>query len=214
VSPRELGGLVITPGQGADISTVRMHTGGGCPAEADAYYAVLKGKGFPAEGQIITATTDVGMSHTAGFDVYLGQTLGDFAADNKTTLQGKYEVNVQCIDSFSQNSFGQFSASLEFGSATKYTAVGAAKGPDRIPDPPKQTIVEEPPPAAPAAPPPTATSTVATQEQAAAIQPAPESFGSLWPMLVLAGFAVAVIIMFTAAIVHRRRGKNEGQDDA
>ncbi|MEV4312598.1 hypothetical protein [Actinocrispum sp. NPDC049592] len=212
MSPRELGGLVVTPGQGADISTVRMHTSGGCPNEADAYYAVMKGKGFPADGQIITANTDVGLSHTAGFDVYLGQTLGDFAADNNTKLQGKYEITVQCIDSFSQNSFGQFSASLEFGSPTKYVAVGAAKGPDRLPDPPRQTIAEQPPPVA--APPPTGMSTVASQQQVAApVQPA-ASTGSLWPILVLAGFSIALVAVLVTAAVLRRKNKSGGQKDA
>jgi hypothetical protein len=186
-----------------------MHTSGGCPAAADAYYAVLRGKGFPPDGQIITATTDVGLSHTAGFDVYLAETLRDFAADNKTTLQGKYEVSVRCIESFSQTSHGQFTASLEFNSPTKYAAVGPAKGPDRVPEAPKPTLVEPEPP-----PPPPVQSTVASTAAPAPIQAASQESASLLPIIVLAGFAVAVAAVIAATAVLRRRANDEGTNDA
>ena len=213
MSPSELGGLVITPGQGQDISSVRMHTSGGCPTAADAYYAVLRGKGFPQDGQIVTATTDVGLSHTAGFDVYLAQTLRDFAADNKTILQGKYEVIVRCIESFSQTSHGEFTASLEFGSPTKYAAVGPAKGPDRVPEAPNPTLAE----AEPAPPPPAPSTTVASMAppSAAPIQAAPHDSGSVLPIIVLAGFAVAVaVVIGTTAVLRRRGSGDEGANDA
>src|SRR5438045_7090930 len=74
-----IGGLIVTPGAGQDVSSIRMHTAAGCPEGADAYYATLRGKGMPQQGQIVISNTDVGMSHTAGFDVFLAQTLRDFA---------------------------------------------------------------------------------------------------------------------------------------
>jgi hypothetical protein len=206
VSQPELGGLVITPGQGADVSVVQMRTSGGCPKEADAYYAFMKGKGFPADGQIITATTDVGLSHTGAFDVFLAQTLRDFAADNKSTLQGKYEIKVRCIDSFSQNSFGDFGATLNFGTPNAYAAVGAAKGPDRIPDKALPVIEERPPPAPPAVAPPAVAPTVESSQPAAAIKAAPQE-SNLLPFLILAGFVVALAAVILATVVLRKRAK-------
>ncbi|WP_326837818.1 hypothetical protein VSH64_23555 [Amycolatopsis rhabdoformis] len=149
-----IGGLVVTPGEGQDASSIRMHTSTGCPAEADAYYASLRGKGMPAAGQVVVANTDVGLSHTSGFDVFLAQTLKDFAEDNGTTLSGTYDVTLYCIDSFSQQSKGEFTAELKFDGPVKYAALGAAKGPNRAPDTPSSA----PPPSSakpstPAAPP-------------------------------------------------------------
>jgi hypothetical protein len=210
---RELGGLVITPGQGADVSVVQMHTSGGCPKEADAYYAFIKGKGFPADGQIVIANTDVGLSHTGGFDVYLAQTLKDFASDNNSTLQGQYEMKVRCIDAFSQSSFGEYTAKLEFGSPTAYAALGPAKGPDRVPDKPAAAAEEIPLPAPPTPAPPAAASTAQTAEPAAAIQAAPQD-SNLVPFLVLAGFVVALAAVLVTSIVLRKRAKREGEKDA
>ena len=135
-SAAPLGGLVITPGQGQDAASIRMRTSGGCPADADAYYATIRGKGMPADGQIVVGNTDVGLSHSAGFDVFLAQTLRDFAADNKATLSGKYDIALYCIDSFSQENKGEFTAALKFDSPVAYAAIGAAKGPDRVPESP------------------------------------------------------------------------------
>ncbi|WP_033293989.1 hypothetical protein [Amycolatopsis jejuensis] len=164
-----LGGLVITPGEGQDAATIRMHTSGGCPADADAFFATMRGKGMPADGQIVVANTDVGLSHTAGFDVYLAQTLRDFAADNKTTLSGQYDIAVYCIDSFSQQKKGEFTAALKFDTPVRYAALGAAKGPSRAP--------ETPPPGAGAGPVPGtgATQLPGTTQLPVATSPAPES---------------------------------------
>ncbi|TCO62422.1 hypothetical protein [Actinocrispum wychmicini] len=210
MSPRELGGLVITPGQGADISVIRMHTAAGCPNESDGYYAKMTGKGFPADGQIITATTDVGLSHTAGFDVYLAQTLKDFAADNNTVLQGKYGITVRCVDSFSQAVQGEFTASLEFGGPTKYAAVGAAKGPDRIPASPAP-----PGPETLVAPPPPVGSTVASEPPtaAASAQAVEAKHSSSWfPILIVVAFVVVLAAVVTATVVIRRRARKESAD--
>ncbi|MFF5080399.1 hypothetical protein ACFY36_25385 [Actinoplanes sp. NPDC000266] len=77
----------------------------------------------------MTAPTAAGMSYTSGFDVYFAQTMKDFAVDNHTTLIGRYDVSVFCVDSFAGTKFAEFKGSLTFTSPTKYRAAGAASGP-------------------------------------------------------------------------------------
>lgn len=209
-----LGGLVITPGEGQDAASIRMHTSGGCPADADAYFATLRGKGMPADGQIVVANTDVGLSHASGFDVFLAQTLRDFAADNKTTLSGQYDLAVHCIDSFSQQSKGEFTASLKFDTPVRYAAVGAAKGPSRVPETPIATSqaprAEAGPVPGTAAPEPPAAATPAPEPgrtDVAARNPAPAASGSLAAVfgLVAAVGLVAALVALAAWVVRRRR---------
>src|SRR5262249_39308426 len=130
-----LGGLLITPGESIDLATFKLKTTAGCPAAADGYNATMRGKGLPANGLIITATTDAGMSHQAAFDVYPALTLRDFAADNNTTFAGDYQITISCVDSFTLESKGDFTGTLRVPEPGKYVAVGAAKGPDKIPLP-------------------------------------------------------------------------------
>ncbi|MFC5688778.1 hypothetical protein ACFP3S_20870 [Amycolatopsis mediterranei] len=208
-----LGGLVVTPGEGPDAATIRMHTSGGCPADADAYFATLRGKGMPADGQIVVATTDVGLSHTSGFDVFLAQTLRDFAADNKTALSGQYDIAVRCIDSFSQESKGEFTAALRFDTPVRYAALGAAKGPSRVPE---TSATPQPPGAgaAPvpgvAAPQPPAANTPAPEPgrtDVAAGDPAPAGAGSpaaVFGLVAAVGLVIAVVAL-AAWVVRRRR---------
>ncbi|MET7998750.1 hypothetical protein ABZU76_48580 [Amycolatopsis sp. NPDC005232] len=218
-----IGGLVVTPGEGQDASSIRMHTSAGCPADADAYYANLRGKGMPAAGQVVVANTDVGMSHTGGFDVFLAQTLKDYAKDNGTTLSGTYDVTLYCIDSFSQESKGEFTAELKFESAVKYAALGAAKGPNRAPE----TTSSAPPPSH-AVPP---TSAVPAQPGAGSTPvtlpgsgssggpttsaPAPENVGAkaessptlIGAFALVAGVGLVVAAVALAAWVVRRRAR-------
>jgi hypothetical protein len=159
------GGLTIYPGKSIDTAPIRVHTSAGCPDQADTYYATAKGHGFPAAGLIVTAPTAAGMSHTAGFDAYFAETLKDFADDNHTTLEGTYDVTVFCIDSFSQNSFAEFTGSLHFTTPTTYEAVGAAM-------PPPQSTSSPPVVAAPGVPPPGATLVPGGAPPAATTRPA------------------------------------------
>jgi len=140
-----IGGLIIHPGQSLDIESIRVHTSAGCPRQADAYYAMVTGYGFPPDGQVVTPNTAAGMSHTAGFDVYFQQTMKDFATANNTTLQGEYQVTVYCIDSFALNSFGEFTGAMRFTTPTEYEAIGAAKPAVQEPDP-RAIVLEDLPP--------------------------------------------------------------------
>jgi hypothetical protein len=124
---KPIGTIVIFPGASIDTAPVKVFTSGGCPVEADAYVATAKGHGFPADGQVVTASTDAGMSRKGGFYVYFAETMKDFADDNHTTLTGRYDITVSCIDSFTQNSFGEFTGAMQFSSPKSYEAVGAAK---------------------------------------------------------------------------------------
>jgi hypothetical protein len=173
-----IGGLIIIPGSGSDLDTIRLRTSAGCPAKADAYYARMTGQDFPPDGLVVTGNTAAGLSHRFGFDVYLAQIMRDYANENRTILGGRYDITVFCIDSFTTQSYGEFIGSLEFTSPTHYEAVGAAK-PTGPPPPPLDLNGDgsalppaaEPPPAAtpPVADPPSG----ATQGQQAPTTPPP-----------------------------------------
>ena len=48
------GGLIVIPGTGNDLTPLRLRTSAGCPAGANAFYATMKGHGFPPDGQVVT----------------------------------------------------------------------------------------------------------------------------------------------------------------
>ena len=130
-----IGGVIIIPGAGNDLHAIRLRTSAGCPAEADAFYATMKGRGFPTDGQVVTANTAAGLSHSFGFDVYFELVMRDFANDNNTTLGGRYDITVFCVNRLTLQSYGEFTGSLEFTTPTHYEALGPAKptGPPPLP---------------------------------------------------------------------------------
>lgn len=130
-----IGGVIVISGTGSDLTAIRLRTSAGCPAKADAYYATMKGHGFPSDGQIVTSNISAGLSHSFGFDVYLAQIMRDFATQNHTTLSGRYDITVLCIDSFTVNSFGEFTGALEFTNPTTYRAIGDARPTGPLPAP-------------------------------------------------------------------------------
>lgn len=150
-APSAAGALTFTPAASIDTAAIRVTTPAGCPDRADTYHAIARGSGFPAEGQVVTAPTGAGISHRAGFDVYFAQTMKDFAADNRTTLSGRYDVSVYCSDGFTGQVFAEFTGAITFTTPTSWSsgpvAVGAAAGP-----PVSAPTVPPDPEAAPAAP--------------------------------------------------------------
>jgi len=132
-----IGGVIVIPGTGTDVDPMRLRTSAGCPAQADAFYASMSGHGLPPDGQIITATTQAGFSRSIGFDVYVALVMRDYANNNHTTLAGRYDLTVYCIDRLTQKSYGEFTGSLEFTTPTTYQAIGAAK-PVGSPPPPRE----------------------------------------------------------------------------
>ncbi len=121
------GGVIVIPGTGTDLTAMRLRTSAGCPAQATAFYAKMRGHGFPPDGQVTTANTRAGMSHTVGFDVYVALIMRDYATRNRTTLGGRYDITVYCVDRLTLQSYGEFTGSLLFTSPTAYQAIGAAK---------------------------------------------------------------------------------------
>jgi|SRR6185437_6971065 hypothetical protein len=121
-----IGGVIIIPGSGTNLDPLRLRTSAGCPAQATAYYATMRGHGFPPNGQTVTSETDAGLSHKIGFDVYVALVMRDYANKNHATLAGRYDITVYCVNGFTQNSLGEFTASLEFTSPTAYQALGTA----------------------------------------------------------------------------------------
>jgi hypothetical protein len=134
-----IGGVIIIPGTGTDLDPMRLRTSAGCPAQANAYYAKMRGHGFPPDGQITTSITKAGLSHSNGFDVYVALIMRDYADKNRTTLTGRYDITVYCINRLTLESYGEFTGALEFTSPTTYQAIGAAK-PVGPPPPPLQTF--------------------------------------------------------------------------
>ncbi|HEX5144160.1 MAG TPA: hypothetical protein VFW21_09845 [Mycobacterium sp.] len=122
-----IGGLIVIPGSGSDVSAMRVRTSAGCPAKADGFYATMKGPGFPPAGQIVTSNTRAGISHSFGFDAYFMLIPRDYAKRNRATLGGRYDITVSCIDSFTMQGYRDFTGSIDFTSATHYEALGAAK---------------------------------------------------------------------------------------
>ena len=139
------GTVLVIPGEGVDVVAIRLRTSAGCPQQSKAYYAKLWGKGFPDAGQVITANTSAGMRHDAGFDVYLGQTMKDFAAlAGGATLSGRYKISVYCIDRFPSQVHAEFTGELEFTTPTNYHALGASMPAGTPPPPLQQGGVEVP----------------------------------------------------------------------
>jgi len=130
-----IGGVIIIPGSGSDLDPIRLRTSAGCPSAANAVYAKMRGHGLPPDGEIVTANTRAGMSHTIGFDIYVALILRDYAMDNHTTLGGRYDIAVYCVNRLTLRSYGEFTGSLEFTSPSHYEALGAAK-PAGPPPPP------------------------------------------------------------------------------
>lgn len=192
-----IGGLLVVPGESIDLAAIRVRTSGGCPPSADAYYATVHGTGFPADGLVVTANTSAGLSHDAGFDVYFAQTMKDFADDNHTTLGGRYDITVLCIDSFTQVNYGEFTGSMQFATPTSYQALGTAKptGPPPSPLP----LAGGAPPVDPGS------GAAATPEQlAAASSSAPDPGPGLLPIALIA-VAVAAPLAALIAVFGRRR---------
>lgn len=227
-----IGGVIVIPGSGSDLVAIRVRTTAGCPAQATGYYARMRGRGLPPDGQVVTANTAAGLSRSVGFDVYFAQTMKDFAQVNRATLGGRYDITVLCIDSFTTQSFGEFTGSLEFTSPTHYEALGAAKPTGPVPppldlagdgsavapdgaappagtppaaDPPSRAAQDQP------APPATAGSTpgVGSPPPSVADQLTSErndatGQGTVWPVLVGAVLVLLVVVVLASRIRKRR----------
>ncbi|GAA2650037.1 hypothetical protein [Paractinoplanes durhamensis] len=187
------GTLTFFPSTSIDTAAIVVQTSAGCPSTADAYYAIATGHGFPKDGQVVTAPTAAGMSRTEGFNVFFAQTMKDFAADNGTTLQGRYDVSVYCVDSFTGTRYAQFDGKLTFSSPTKYQASGRNTGTQRPTVP-----VAEAAPASEAAPTPVETTAVVDAAPAATT-----SKNSL-PVGWIAGAVAAILLAFETG---RRLGR-------
>ncbi|CCH28436.1 hypothetical protein ABZ816_29055 [Actinosynnema sp. NPDC047251] len=211
-----LGDLVVTPGESRDAAPVRIATSAGCPKAADGYVATMRGAGLPAEGLVIVANSDVGLSHDHAFEVPVALTFKDFAADNNVTFSGKYELALSCIDSFTQQDHGGFTGTLDFVEPARYVALGPAKGPQRptaplvVPvDPPAPGGEQATPPASGNPAPPASGDPAPPAEQEQPAQPqaaAPVQTGGGQPLLYIAiGVVGAVAVIAAGSFLRRRR---------
>ncbi|HEX6360858.1 Ig-like domain-containing protein [Actinophytocola sp.] len=119
--PGTLGSLTVNPGSGSDLTAIRVTTSAGCSSDSDAYNVLVQGPGAFASGYLITSTGSAGFSTSGSFDIFFGVTMKDAAADLGTTLVvGEYPVIARCVDEFSGDVKGTFTASLYFTSPTAY----------------------------------------------------------------------------------------------
>jgi len=199
-----IGGVIVIPGAGTNLDPMRLRTSAGCPAQANAYYASMRGYGFPPDGQIITAPIQAGLSHNSGFDVYVALVMRDYANNNHTTLVGRYDITVYCIDQLTQKDYGEFTGSLGFTTATTYEAIGAAKpvGPPPPPLPLDEVGLAPASPGTGSVPADPAVQSLvgqpASQPNQSTVQGVP------WLVLVLAGAALGALV---AAVTTKQLGK-------
>ncbi|CRK62101.1 Endo-1,4-beta-xylanase A precursor [Alloactinosynnema sp. L-07] len=216
------GVLVVTPGESVDAVPVRLTTEKGCPRPATGYMATMKGHGL--DNVNVVATSDVGISFSESFEVHLAYTFKDFAADNNTTLQGKYDITLTCVDMFTQQAYGSFVATVDFPQQARYVAQGKSKGPQQhtkpaVPGMEEQSVPQQggqpglpgqptqPGQAAPEAQP-------SPQDPDAAAQPAPASGDGTQPFLYLAGGVLALIAVAFAVSSFRKRAKAPSSESA
>ena len=202
------GAVLVIPGDGADIASIRLRTSAGCPQQSKAYYARMWGQGFPEAGQVITANTAAGLRHDTGFDVYLSQTMKDFAAlAGGITLGGTYKISVYCIDKFPSQVHAEFTGSLEFTTPATFRALGASKPTGTPPPPLQQGGVEVPEaagnPAAPGAAPGAPGADPQQVQNAANEVPAEPSTNLI--LLIVIALLVGPAIWGVLAIVRQRR---------
>ncbi|WP_436494466.1 hypothetical protein [Actinokineospora sp. HUAS TT18] len=219
-SAAPVGVLVVTPGASVDAVPVRLTTEKGCPRPATGYVATMKGKGLDEVN--VVATSDVGLSFNEGFEVHLGLTFKDVAADNNTTLQGAYVITLRCVDMFTQQSFGEFTATVDFPEPTKYVAQGKSKGPQRATNPvippdqdqglpaPGQPQPDQPGQAAP----PAADQQAAPASTAPAASQASSSGGGGRTFLYIAGGVLALIAVAFGVSSIRKRPNAQTPDSA
>ncbi|HVK24490.1 MAG TPA: hypothetical protein VM677_24290 [Actinokineospora sp.] len=211
-----LGVLVVTPGASVDAVPVRLTTEKGCPRPATGYLATMKGHGL--DDINVVATSDVSMSFSAGFEVHLGVTFKDIASDNNTTLQGSYVITLRCVDMFSQQSFGEFTATIDFPEPTKYVAQGKSKGPQRATNPvvPPEEVADQaaPLPGQTQPAPPAADQAAPASSAPAAGQAAATSSGGGTTFLYIGGGVLALIAVAYAASSLRKRPKADSPDSA
>ncbi|MFD0074119.1 WxL protein peptidoglycan domain-containing protein [Streptomyces sp. NPDC127166] len=120
-----LGTARITPGEGADDTSIALTTSGACPAPATHVLVKVAGKGFPADGKNVVGNAPLGTYGQdptgTGFIVPLTMTMRDYANEaGFTTLEGRYDLTVICRKAFGTETYGDFTGSLWFTSPTVY----------------------------------------------------------------------------------------------
>lgn len=125
--------MTITPSSGTNQVSPTFVLSAGCPAAATSFAALMFGGSFPAEGQLIGAPGNIGLS-TSAFSFEASISFQDAAADaGFSTLSGTYTAKAICQDDLS-NVLRTFAAPVTFSSPTTYTSP-AGGGPSPTPSP-------------------------------------------------------------------------------
>lgn len=117
------GSLTFAPAKGFDSTPMYVLTSGPCDgAAATNVVAVARGKGFPAEGQVVVANSSAGVSHTGPFVLPLQDTMAAYAHQRNIVLSGPYAVTLTCENRLATQKFTTFSGTITFRTPTTYTA--------------------------------------------------------------------------------------------
>jgi hypothetical protein len=120
------GTLLVFPGDSSDTAPMKVFTSGGCPQAATGYYTKVSGHGFPAGGVVVSTPTDAGMSHVGSFYAYFRETMRDYAKEAATTLHGRYDITVYCVDDLDHH-YAEYTGSIAFATPAAYVALGTAR---------------------------------------------------------------------------------------
>ncbi|MFC7219896.1 WxL protein peptidoglycan domain-containing protein [Streptomyces polyrhachis] len=119
------GSLTITPRRGTDRSLISLTPSAPCPDGTTYVIAWMRGKGFPAEGQIVVTLSELAIyppGDSGGPVLPLGAMPRDFASMARVAkFTGTYTITVRCLkDPFQQKALREFTGSLTFTSPTVY----------------------------------------------------------------------------------------------
>ncbi len=126
-----IGPLTISPAAGNLDTTVNVVTDTLCPG-GNAVRAIIKGAGFPAEGQGVTGVSSQStVANGAGYVVPLVDTFRNIAnlVSPAATYSGSYTITLTCRNAIGATTFGDFVGTLTFSDANTWAAAGVTPSP-------------------------------------------------------------------------------------
>jgi hypothetical protein len=134
------GKLAFTPAKGDAGSAITLTTSARCPSGTNILVRIY-GAGFPRDGQVAVANTPISAlsAGVTGYQVPFAMSVRDLLnlQPSPRAAGGAYKVVLTCRLAFKPASLGDFTGTLTFGAAGRFTAPappkGAATGPGGVP---------------------------------------------------------------------------------
>jgi hypothetical protein len=121
-SAADLGGLDVLPGKGNAQTPMSVITERGCTEPAKRVSAIVTGKGFPADGQVVLAPSQILLSTTQPMELPLSNAFVVYAQRNNTALNGTYTITVRCTDRIGVTVLDTFSTTMTWRTAGRSVA--------------------------------------------------------------------------------------------